>query len=111
MVHIALEGRTFVLSACQSIKLEEYPESYQQAFGLDFKSDEYVMRGGSMIVSPLGEVLAGPVYDCETELYADVDLSILSKSNLDFDVCGHYSRPDIFELNVNTKAMKAVNFN
>jgi nitrilase len=64
-----------------------------------------------MIVSPLGEVLAGPVYDCETELYADVDLSILSKSNLDFDVCGHYSRPDIFELNVNTKAMKAVNFN
>lgn len=111
MVHIALEGRTFVLSACQSIKLEEYPESYQQAFGLDFKSDEYVMRGGSMIVSPMGEVLAGPVYDCETELYADVDLSILSKSNLDFDVCGHYSRPDIFELNVNTKAMKAVNFN
>lgn len=111
MVHIALEGRTFVLSACQAIKLEEYPKSYQEAFGLDFKSDEYVMRGGSMIVSPMGEVLAGPVYDCETEIYADVDLSILNKSNMDFDVCGHYSRPDIFELNVNTKPMKAVNFN
>lgn len=111
MVHIALEGRTFVLSACQSIKLEEYPLSYQQAFSLDFKSDEYIMRGGSMIVSPMGEVLAGPVYDCETELYADIDLSTLTRSNLDFDVCGHYSRPDIFELNVNTKSMKSVNFN
>jgi nitrilase len=111
MVHIALEGRTFVLSACQSIKLEEYPQSYRQAFGLDFKPDEYVMRGGSMIVSPTGEVLAGPVHDCETELYADIDLSTLTRSNLDFDVCGHYSRPDIFELNVNTKAMKSVNFN
>jgi nitrilase len=111
MVHIALEGRTFVLSACQSIKLEEYPQSYRQAFGLDFKPDEYVMRGGSMIVSPTGEVLAGPVHDCETELYADIDLSTLTRSNLDFDVCGHYSRPDIFELNVNTKAIKSVNFN
>lgn len=111
MVHIALEGRTFVLSACQAIKLDEYPESYQEAFGLDFKSDEYIMRGGSMIVSPMGEVLAGPVYDCETEIYADLDLTILNKANMDFDVCGHYSRPDVFELNVNTKAMKAVNFN
>lgn len=111
MVHIALEGRTFVLSACQSIKLEEYPQSYQEAFGLDFKPDEYIMRGGSMIVSPMGEVLAGPVFDGETELYADINLSILTRSNLDFDVCGHYSRPDIFELNVNTKAMKPVNFN
>jgi nitrilase len=110
MIHIALEGRTFVLSACQAIRLEEYPASYQVEFGLDFKSDEYVMRGGSMIVSPMGEVLAGPVYDCETELYADVDLTLLNKSNMDFDVCGHYSRPDIFELNVNTKAMKPVKF-
>ena len=51
------------------------------------------------------------VYDCETEIYADVNLSTLNKSHMDFDVCGHYSRPDIFEFNVNSKAMKAVNFN
>lgn len=110
MIHIALEGRTFVLSACQAITLGEYPRSYRDAFGPGFKADEYLMRGGSMIVSPAGEVLAGPVFDVETELYADVDLSALSKSSLDFDVCGHYSRPDVFELHVNTRSMKPVSF-
>ncbi|MFI8482951.1 carbon-nitrogen hydrolase family protein [Pseudomonas sp. NPDC078700] len=110
MVHIAVEGRNFVLSACQAIKLEEYPDNYQAAFGLDFKPEDYIMHGGSMIVSPMGEVLAGPVYDAETEIYADLDMSILNKSNLDFDVCGHYSRPDVFELNVNTQPMRSVNF-
>ncbi|WP_296187396.1 carbon-nitrogen hydrolase family protein [Pseudomonas sp. UBA1879] len=110
MVHIALEGRAFVLSACQAIKLNEYPQRYQEAFGLEFKGDDYIMRGGSMIVSPMGEVLAGPVFDSETELYADVDLATLSKSNLDFDVCGHYARPDVFELHVNTQPMRPVSF-
>lgn len=110
MVHIALEGRTFVLSSCQAIKLEEYPDNYQDALGLDFKPEDFIMHGGSMIVSPMGEVLAGPVYDCETEIYADLDMTILNKGNLDFDVCGHYSRPDIFELTVNTKSMSSVNF-
>lgn len=110
MVHIALEGRVFVLSACQAIRLEEYSQDYQAGFELDFAKEDYIMRGGSMIVSPLGEVLAGPVYDCETELYADIDMTLLSKGNQDFDVCGHYGRPDIFELRVNVKPMKAVTF-
>ncbi|MGY2282684.1 carbon-nitrogen hydrolase family protein [Pseudomonas gingeri] len=111
MIHIALEGRTFVLSACQAIKLEDYPQSYQQAFDLDVHPGDYIMHGGSMIISPMGEVLAGPVHDCETEIYADIDLAALNRSNLDFDACGHYSRPDIFEVNVNTRAMNPVNFN
>lgn len=110
MTHIALEGRTFVLSACQAIRLDEYPQDYQESMSPDCKGEEYLMRGGSMIISPLGEVLAGPVFDCETELYADVDMSLLAKGNLDFDVCGHYSRPDVFELKVNTSSMSAVTF-
>src|SRR3546814_8380040 len=57
-----------------------------------------ILRGGSMVVSPLGEVLAGPVFDCETEIYADLNMDLLSQANLDFDVVGHYARPDIFEL-------------
>lgn len=100
MVHIALEGRVFVLSSCQAIRLGEFPAQHREAFGLDFQEDDYVMRGGSMIVSPLGEVLAGPVFDCETELYADLDMSLLSQGNLDFDAAGHYSRPDVFELKI-----------
>jgi nitrilase len=110
MVHIALEGRVHVLSACQAIKLGEYPPSYRDDFGLEASDDDYIMRGGSMIVSPLGEVLAGPVFNTETILYADIDTGIGRASNLDFDVCGHYSRPEVFHLSVNTAPMNAVTF-
>jgi len=110
MIHIALEGRVFVLSACQAIKLNEYPEYFLEHFELESQSDDYIMHGGSMVVAPSGEVLAGPIYDCETELYVDIDLNSLKSSNLDFDVCGHYSRPDIFQLHINTDEQKCVIF-
>jgi nitrilase len=110
MIHIALEGRVFVLSACQAIKANEYPEDFQTHSQLESRGEDYIMHGGSMIVSPAGDVLAGPAYDCETELYADIDLSDLAKGNLDFDVSGHYSRPDVFQLQVNTKPLNAVSF-
>lgn len=110
MVHIALEGRVHVLSACQAITLGEYPTHYREDFGLDAQDSDYIMHGGSMIVSPTGQVLAGPVYDQETILYADIDLSVGQASNLDFDVCGHYSRPEVFQLKVNTAPMQPVVF-
>src|SRR5690606_15079484 len=55
-----------------------------------------------------GEVLAGPVFDEETELYAELDMDLLKQANLDFDVYGHYSRPDIFSLHVDTRAKQVV---
>ncbi|MBP6562966.1 MAG: carbon-nitrogen hydrolase family protein [Neisseriaceae bacterium] len=111
MVHIALEGRVFVLSACQAIKLSAYPDEYQQTFDMgNHGPDDYIMRGGSLIVSPFGEVLAGPVYEEETELYAELDMGMLKQSNLDFDVSGHYARPDVFTLQVNTSAQHNVAF-
>jgi len=57
-------------------------------------------RGGSVIVSPLGEVLAGPLYGAEGILTSEVDLDELVCSRMDFDVTGHYSRDDIFELRI-----------
>ena len=111
MVHIALEGRVFVLSSCQAIKLNEYPDYFQAQFSLDnVAENDFLMHGGSCIISPYGEVLAGPVFDQETELYADIDLSQTQQTNLDFDAAGHYSRPDIFQLQVNTSSRNAVNF-
>ncbi|MEF9899533.1 MAG: carbon-nitrogen hydrolase family protein [Pseudomonas sp.] len=110
MVHIALEGRVPVLSACQAITLGEYPAAYREDFGLDAAEGDYIMHGGSMIVSATGQVLAGPVFDQETILYAEIDLTVGQASNLDFDVCGHYARPDVFSLKVNTAAMKPVVF-
>jgi len=79
MRHIALEGRCFVLSACQ------YTES---------------IRGGSVIVGPLGRVMAGPCYDGECVLTAELDVGEIAEGKFDLDVAGHYARPDVFRLEV-----------
>ena len=106
MRHIALEGRCFVLSACQYITRGAYPSDYDCALGDD--PGTVLMRGGSMIVAPLGEVLAGPDYSGETILYADIDPDAVVRGKYDFDVTGHYARPDIFNLSVNVAPRPAV---
>ncbi|MDO7835546.1 carbon-nitrogen hydrolase family protein [Sphingobium sp. HBC34] len=106
MQHIALEGRCFVLSACQHITRAAYPQDYDCALGDD--PDTVLLRGGSMIVAPLGAVLAGPDYSGETILYADIDTDEVIRGKYDFDVAGHYARPDIFSLSVNVAPQRAV---
>ena len=101
MRHVALEGRCFVLSACQHITRGAYPADYDCALGDD--PDLVLMRGGSMIVGPLGEVLAGPDFTAETILYADIDLGEVVRGAYDFDVAGHYARPDVFQLTVDER--------
>lgn len=86
MRHIALEGRCFVLSACQYVAGETEAET---------------IRGGSVIVSPLGKVLAGPCYEGECILTAEIDTGETAEGKFDLDVAGHYSRPDVFRLVVN----------
>ena len=108
MTHIALEGRVFVLTACQAIRAGAFPDSYQQEIGADPNS--YLMRGGSAIVAPDGSVLAGPVFEDEAILYAEVDLAEIARGHLDMDAVGHYSRPDIFELRVDTSRRSPVVF-
>jgi nitrilase len=106
MQHIALEGRCFVLSACQHITRGAYPDDYDCALGDD--PNTVLLRGGSMIVAPLGQVLAGPDYGGETILYADIDSAEVLRGKYDFDVAGHYARPDIFSLSVNVARQRAV---
>lgn len=96
MQHIALEGRCFVLSACQYITRAAFPDDYECALGN--APETVLMRGGSLIVSPLGHILAGPDFTGETILYADLDPDEIVRGKYDFDVVGHYGRPDIFEL-------------
>ncbi|WP_428664154.1 carbon-nitrogen hydrolase family protein [Runella sp.] len=97
MLHIALEGRCFVLACNQFVRKSDYPERYQA----DLVHDPDIMSsGGSVIISPLGEVLAGPLWNEEGLLTAELDFSVLAKSKLDFDVVGHYSRNDVFKLEV-----------
>jgi nitrilase len=104
--HIALEGRCFVLSANQFARLSDYPSDIKNE--LASKPDDVVCLGGSCIVGPLGNVLAGPDFNGETILYADIDLDDVARAKYDFDVTGHYARPDLFHLEVDESAKKAV---
>lgn len=106
MRHIALEGRCFVLSACQFARREDFPLDVAPIQG--DAPETVLIRGGSCIVSPLGEVLAGPVFDAPAILTAEIDVGSISRATFDLDVVGHYARPDLFQLSVNTAPARAV---
>ena len=107
MRHIACEGRCFVLGCNQFVKKDMYPENLETLEELEGRP-EIMCRGGSVIVAPLGDVIAGPLFDEEGILYAQLDMTEVVKSKIDFDVVGHYSRPDVFQLSVNEKALSPV---
>jgi len=100
--HIACEGRCFVLGCNQYMTKDMYPDDLKGLKELD-EQPEIMCRGGSAIISPLGKVLAGPLYEQEGILFADLDLAAIARSKFDFDVVGHYARPDVFQLIVNEK--------
>jgi nitrilase len=97
--HIALEGRCFVLACNQYVTKADYPddlgnESMREIAALS----DPLSRGGSAIIGPLGDYLAGPLWDEAGILYATIDLGAITEARFDFDVVGHYSRPDVFQL-------------
>ena len=104
MQHIALEGRCFVASACQyqqspkelEIEVDNWPEN------------EALISGGSVIIGPLGDVLAGPLLGKEGLITAEVNMDDIARSRYDLDVVGHYARPDIFQLSVNETPRQTV---
>jgi nitrilase len=98
--HIALEGRCFVLGCNQYVTKAMYPADLEGIEDLDTQPDE-LCRGGSVIISPLGQTLAGPLYGTEGILYADLQRSAIAEGKFDFDVIGHYARNDIFSFAVN----------
>jgi len=89
MRHIALEGRCYVLSCNQYITKDLYPADLPGIEDLN-NQEEIMCRGGSVIINPLGNILAGPLYNKEGILYAAVDPSEVLRAKLDFDVIGHY---------------------
>ncbi len=105
--HIACEGRCFVLGCNQYMTKDMYPAELKELKELDAQPD-IMCRGGSAIVSPLGKVLAGPLFDQEGILFAELDLGAIARSKFDFDVVGHYARPDVFQLTVNEKPSVSV---
>ncbi|KIJ45626.1 hypothetical protein M422DRAFT_46676 [Sphaerobolus stellatus SS14] len=104
MAHIAIEGRCFVLSACQFAQQKDYPSDHAIAPGAARDPEGVMIGGGSVIYNPFGEALAGPLWEGEGVLTAEVDLDDVIRGKYDLDVAGHYSRPDIFQFAVNTGA-------
>lgn len=94
MRHIALEGRCFVLSACQFSEEKDYPDDHAVSDSASRNPKNVMIAGGSVIVNPLGEVLAGPLLGREGVLTADLDLDDIVRGKFDLDVVGHYARPD-----------------
>ncbi len=95
--HIARESRAFVLSCCVFQTASSYPEDIRIAEG-----DEIMGRGGSAILAPDGSYLAGPLWDEEGVLYADLDPFRLYQARQRFDPAGHYHRPDVFRFGLTT---------
>jgi nitrilase len=107
--HIACEGRCFVLGCNQYVTKSMYPPDLNGLEALVSQPEE-MCRGGSVIVSPLGKVLAGPLYGQEGILFADLDMAEIARSKYDFDVTGHYARPDVFQLVINEKPFSPVTY-
>ncbi|HLY91727.1 MAG TPA: nitrilase-related carbon-nitrogen hydrolase [Candidatus Angelobacter sp.] len=101
MQHIAAEGRCFVLGCNQFNRRHDFPKNYRTAFG--DAPETVISRGGSCIVDPFGKFLAGPNFQDETILLAELDRGQIPKARFDFDPVGHYSRPDIFRLLVDDR--------
>lgn len=98
--HIALEGRCFVLGCNQYATKSMYPADLEGIEELADQAEE-LCRGGSAVISPLGEYLAGPLFGSEGILYADLERSRIVEGKFDFDVVGHYARDDVFRFAVN----------
>ena len=94
LTHIACESRCYVLGCNQFVTQDHYPDFLKA----EVKDQPMVMsRGGSVILSPLGKTLAGPLFDKEGILSAEMDHREIVKAKMDFDVIGHYARPDVFD--------------
>ena len=96
--HYAFEGRCFVIACGAVMRASELPAELEPIESLKQRPDSFVLNGGSAIIAPDGSLLAGPVFEEEVILTADLDLSRIAEESLALDVSGHYSRPDIFEV-------------
>jgi nitrilase len=96
--HIALESRSFVIAPCHFQRAGSYPDDFPLSGMLEGR--DLLGRGGSAILAPDGSYLAGPLYDEEGMLYAELDPDVLLQARQRFDPAGHYHRPDVLRLTV-----------
>jgi nitrilase len=107
--HIAKEGRTYVVGVAPLLRGSDVPEDLRgEIYRADV--DDWMSRGHTTIVGPGGQVLAGPVVDREEIVYAEIDTDQVRDQRRLFDPVGHYARPDVFRLTVDTRRQSSVDF-
>jgi nitrilase len=110
MQHIAREGGCWVLGSCVAFQGRDIPASLPGRAQLYPDEDEWINAGDSVVVAPGGEVVAGPMHEERGILYAEIDLERVGMARRNLDVVGHYGRPDLFQLHVNTRPAQPVVF-
>ena len=100
LVHIARESRAFVVAPAHFQRAGGYPESFP--LRAELEGIDLIGRGGSAVLAPDGSYLAGPLFDEEGILYAELEPARILEERQRFDAVGHYHRPDIFQLSVRT---------
>lgn len=101
--HYAFEGRAFVLAVGTILRRRDLPTDVELFETIPAGPDDFLQNGGSAIFGPDGAYIAGPVYDEETIVFADIDPQRTIEERMTLDVAGHYNRPDVFRFSVNTE--------
>ena len=110
MQHIAREGRCWVISSGVAITNSDIPADLPDREDLYPTTEEWINPGDSAVIAPGGEIVAGPMHQEKGILFAEIDSKRVAISKRDLDITGHYSRPDIFTLKVNTKPQSPIEF-
>lgn len=107
--HIAREGGCWVIGTATALQGNDVPEDFPERERL-YKPEEWINDGDAVVVNPAGAVVAGPLHREKGILYADIDTEAAQRARRSLDVCGHYSRPDIFSLSVNRGPLEPIAF-
>lgn len=108
--HIAREARCWVVGSGVVLTNSDIPADFPEKSSLYPVAEEWINPGDSVVIAPGGEIIAGPMHNKKGILYAEVDASRVATARRDLDVVGHYARPDIFTLHVNTKTQSPIKF-
>jgi nitrilase len=109
MRHIAKEGGCWVVGTATAMQGRDVPENFPERDRL-FNAEEWINDGDAVVIKPMGAIAAGPHHREKGILYAEIDPEAARRARRSLDVCGHYSRPDIFSFSVNRKPLAPVIF-
>lgn len=110
MRHVALEGRCWVIGSGTALRASDIPQDFPGRAALFPDAEEWINDGDSVVIDPMGKIVAGPLRREVGVLYAEIDIARVAPARRTLDVTGHYARPDLFELQVRRVAATPVRY-